>query len=303
VLFAIDSSGEALARSQSERASRHIDVGTAPAVARDVPRLIVSTDAWRAQRPGGGTIGQRWLDPDGVLIATGGRDGGTWWMNWAGLATYVFGPIGPVTAYVEPGASLVTLHDSFTRGVLPVVMAAREHEAFHASGIATSNGIVALCAPSGAGKSTLAFALATRGFQHWADDAIVLDADDDAPHAIAMPFPARVDAEARARISGRVSVAAPGTRAPLRTIYFLRRDAALNVAVPVIMPIEGPARFERLLAHVHPFELSAADRTRRMVERLLRVARRTAMYELRFAPSLTHLPVLAARAVEHIASA
>jgi hypothetical protein len=267
-----------------------------------IPRLEVSAGVWDPVLPGGGPVRQRWLDVDGALVATGGADRERWWMHWPSLGTYVFGSDGPVVAYPVPGSSYAALEDSFTRGVIPVVMLARGCEALHGSAVLNGSGVVGFCARSGTGKSSLALALARQGTVLWADDTVALPWADDRVESVALPFPVRVDDKAREALGRRVDVrfADAGTRETLRRVYFLTRDATMDPGRPELTPVTGGSRFERLLAHAHPFELATDARRRVMIERLLRIAAAVPLYELRFAPSLEHLPLLAQSVSAHL---
>jgi hypothetical protein len=265
--------------------------------------LDVSAGAWHPALPGGGPVRQQWRDADGLLVAIGGADRGRWWMHWPTLGTYVFGPDGPVVAYPSLGSSQAALVDSYTRGVVPVVMLARGCEALHASAVLTDAGVVGFCALSGTGKSSLALALGVHGLPLWADDTVAIA--PDGIEVVALPFPVRVDDEARTSLGSPADVlmVEPGQRRPLRRIYFVRRDATLDAGGPTLTPLAGASRFERLLAHAHPFDLATDRRRRVMIERLLRIAGAVPMYELRFAPSLEHLPLLARSVHAHVCSA
>jgi hypothetical protein len=248
-------------------------------------------------------VRQRWLDAGGALVAAGGATGDGWWMHWPHLATYVFGAEGHVRAHAAPSSHPADIADSYTRGVLPVVLLAREHEALHASAVLHGGSVTAFCAASGTGKSSLALAVAARGDDHWADDTVILPPRDGGLDALSLPFPARVDEDARARLAGagaRVCAVAPETLAPLRRIYMLVRDAAVDPQSPIFTDVRGSNGFERLLAHAHPFDLSAGGRRRRMIHRLMQVAAAAKICELRFGPSLDCLPALAARVREHL---
>jgi hypothetical protein len=224
-------------------------------------------------------------------------------MQWPYLATYVFGASGDVLAHPQPGSHSEHITDSFARGVLPVVLVAREHEALHASAVSTDDGVTAFCAASGTGKSSLALAIACGGGDHWADDTVLLDSEAGRLDAVSLPFPARVDDAVRACLRGVADVekVAPGTRAPLRRVYLLVRDHAVNPRFPVFTDVPPARRFERLLAHAHAFDLSGQARRRRMIERLMHAAAATQVCELRFGASLQHLPALAARVRRHMA--
>jgi hypothetical protein len=166
--------------------------------------------------------------------------------------------------------------------------------------------LAAFCAASGTGKSTLALAVAAEGGEHWADDTVILTPRPGGVEALSLPFPARVDHHARAHVHGagaRICAVPPETLAPLRRIYLLVRDAAVDPQSPIFTDVRGSSGFERLLAHAHPFDLSPADRRRRMIERLMQTAATAQICELRFGPSLQCLPALAARVRGHLTAA
>ena len=268
-----------------------------------LPRLEISSAPWRPARPDGGPVRQRWLDVGGALVAAGGANRDGWWMRWPNLATYAFGAEGDVCAHTAARSSPADIADSYARGVLPVVLLAREHEALHASAVLFGGYVAAFCAASGTGKSTLALAVAAEGGEHWADDTVILAPRPGGVEALSLPFPARVDHHVRAHVRGagaRVCTVAPETLAPLRRIYLLVRDASVDPQSPIFTDVGGSNRFERLLSHAHPFDLSAADRRRRMIERLMQTAATAQICELRFGPSLHCLPALAARVRGHL---
>jgi hypothetical protein len=169
--------------------------------------------------------------------------------------------------------------------------------------VADTRGVVALCASSGTGKSTVALALGTGGLRHWADDTVVYHLPADDPVVVRLPCPVRVDAEARAALGSAAIDADPADERPLRRIYHLVRDPGLDPARPSITPVAAAARFDRLLAQAHPFDLDGETRRRRFIEALLRVSAKVDAWELRFAPSLAALPTLARTLRAHMESA
>jgi len=224
-------------------------------------------------------------------------------MRWPGLATFVFGPDGDVLAYAVPEANPATLTDTYTRGVVPVVLLAREHEALHASGVSHNGFVTALCARSGTGKSALALAASASGDRHWADDTIIIQVTPAGVAALSVPFPVRTDADVRSSLGMATTdspAVPPGILEPLGRVYLLLRDSSIDPVAPVFSDVPASDRFERLLAHTHPFDLSTPDRRRRMIERWMHTAATVRVCELRFAPSLQALPALAARLREHM---
>jgi hypothetical protein len=246
-------------------------------------------------------VRQRWLDAFGRLVAFGGQSEAGWWMRWPGLGTYTFSTAGPVVVEPQRGTDPARLTDSYLRGVVPVVLLAREHEALHASAVLGTHGLTAFCARSGTGKSSLALAVAARGGRLWADDTVVLRVSDQDVLACALPSLPRVDEPVRAAFgpSTRPDAPSAGLTAPLRRVYLIVRDETVDPAVPRIGEVPAAGAFEKLLAHAHPFDLSGPERRRRMIERMLRVARSTPVFEVRFAPALPQLPGLAAAVARH----
>jgi len=107
---------------------------------------------------------------------------------------------------------------------------------------------------------------------------------------------------ARAPVSTGGAPAAGPDRRPLTRIYHLVRDERLDPRKPAFSPVRPAARFERLLAHAHPFEMGPEERRRAFVEALLQMAQLTDCWECRFAPSLADLPSLAGAVRRHMES-
>jgi hypothetical protein len=252
-------------------------------------------------------VRQQWLDHEGRLIATGGRLGDAWWMHWRGLATFWFGDAGPVRAEPVRPELEQDLHDIFLRGVVPVVLLARGFEALHASAVVEPAGVIALCATSGTGKSTIALSIASAGARHFADDTVVYQVIGGRPVASGLPFPVRVEPDARQAVDlaerDSLSSMPSAGSAPFHRIYHLVRDSGLDPADPIFSPVPPERRFELLLAHAHPFDMGGEDRRRSFMEHLLTLARTVAVHECRFAPELAALPSLAAAIRAHAAGA
>ena len=264
-------------------------------------RVLATGSAW----PAGEElhVGQQWLDVDGRLVARGGVRQGRWLMDWPGLGTYRFGPFGDVEVFPVAGADPAPLQDSFVRGVIPVVLLARGHEAVHGSAVAVNGNVFAFVAQSGTGKSSLALGLAARLGSQWADDTVLLSRDPGPPQSLSLQFPPRVDGGARDAMglqTREVPRIPAGVTLPLSRIYVVRRDPALAADQPVIADLTPAALFEGMLPHAHPFDLGGQDRRRRMLERLLAVAAGVRGCELRFAPSLGALPRLVETVAQHL---
>ncbi len=224
-------------------------------------------------------------------------------MEWPELATFWFGPTGPVRATTTRRATDSRIHDIFVRGVTPVVLVMRGDEALHASAVLCESGsVVALCAVSGTGKSTMAYAMAAAGARHFADDTVLYRLEDDRPLAIRLPFPVRIDENARTAVgrTGDDWLAWRGVEArPLERVYQLVRDERVPPRAPSFRAVDAVSRFEVLLSHAHPVEMGGAARQRTFVEHVMGLARRVEVWECRFTPSLDALPDMAARVLDH----
>ena len=268
-----------------------------------LPRLRIEP---AARRDAPGDARQRWFDHQERLIATGGRTDRSWWMHWPGLATFWFGETGNVRAESHAPGREHDLQDIFTRGVTPVVLLARGFEGLHASAIDAGDGTAAaLVGTSGTGKSTIAFAVASTGLRHLADDTVVYQTTGGSPTTFELPFPVRIDASVRHSLSAvvqppDVSVIVPGPR--LGRIYHLVRDESIDPSHPVLAAVPPARRFEVLLAHAHPFEMGSEERRRASMESLFTLARVTDVWECRFAPDLSKLRLLAAAIRDHLCS-
>ena len=281
-------------------------MGRSPALVCERPRLEIAAHGAHSPDPPG-PVAQRWLDHDGRLIATGGRSQSGWWMHWPGLATFLFDDDGPVRALPARAGLDETIRDSFIRGVTPVVFIARGYEGLHASATLHSRGLVALLGTSGTGKSTTAFALASLGAEHFADDTIIYSTHAGSAVACRLPFPVRVTAPAASFVEPPVAstVGAPAAStveppARIHRIYHLVRDPLVDPLAPEFEAVGTERRFELLLAHAHPFDMGGAERRRRFIESLMTLARDVDVWSCRFGPRLDALPAFAAALADHI---
>jgi len=275
-----------------------------PGPAVELPELVVvSGDPLPDAASGKGSALQTWRDHAGRLVATGGRVAGAWWMDWPELATFWFGPAGPVRATTTRRSNDPQVKDIFIRGVTPVVLVTRGDEALHASAVACDDGtVVALCAASGTGKSTMAYAMAVAGARHFADDTLLYRFDGGRPMAIRLPFPTRVDENVKSavgRAPGDWLAWTGGEGRPLKRVYQLLRDDGAPARAPAFRAIDPVASFEILLSHAHPAEMGGPARQRAFIEHVMALARQTEVWECRFTPSLEALPDLAAQVLNH----
>jgi len=143
----------------------------------------------------------------------------------------------------------------FVESMAYVILAPRHIVAIHAACVSRDGAGILLSGASGAGKSTLAFACAKARFTYVADDCAWLLVESEDRTALGRPHVVRLREDAvshfpeiarwvpRARPTGKIAIEVPtaelpeiatATRAPIRQIVFLARDA------------EGPDGIERV---------------------------------------------------------
>jgi len=225
-------------------------------------------------------------------------------MHWPAIGLFLIDPSSDeVIVHPARSARAADIDDTYVRGVLPVVFLAQGYEALHASAVQIGDRVVAFAAESGTGKSTLAAAVSRIYGAQWADDTTLCWIDSGAPASVALPFPQRIDAPARVAlttIAGEPRFALPGSSAPLAAMYVVKR-ADLRLGFAEFRRVPEAVAFRRLLAHAHPFELTAG-RSRQLIERMLLVASRIPVIELRVRSGLQHLPAVASLVSRHAAS-
>jgi hypothetical protein len=248
-----------------------------------------------------------WRGVDEGVFAYGYREGGRWWMRWPAVGTFLIRPDSPaVTVTAEPGVDRPVIDDAFDRAVRPIALMQREFEVLHASAVATSRGVVALCAVSGTGKSTVAAALTGVGLERWADDFVALHMTGEGAWCPYLPSRTRLDAPAAAAIAALSSTPAPpGDRssrsgARLQAVLILRRDPGLPAALAVGSPLLPSQAFTALLPHSHESPLADDDRLRRSLERYLDLAASVPVIEVRLRPGLSRLAEVAGKLADFL---
>ena len=258
-----------------------------------MPRLEPGDEDFAAPA---GPVLQQWEDGSRRVIATGGVCSRGWWMEWDGLATFVFDQEGDVFVRAARPGMDPTVRHVFEKAVLPIVMVARGYEAFHASAVRVPSGVIGFLGLSGTGKSTTAEALTRLGLDHYADDTLVYRLVGDRPLAVRLNFPGAIpDA---GRTDGTAS-ASDDRSESLHRIYHLRRDPAQDPESPAFVQVPPAKRFDLLLTHAHPFDMGPPARRRAFITNVMTVARVVDVWECHFAPDVESLPSLAGAIKRH----
>jgi hypothetical protein len=128
----------------------------------------------------------------------------------------------------QGGADDSRIEALWLSSVLPLVVQSRGREVLHASAVAGPSGVVVLCGPSGAGKSTLAGALAMRGHELVADDALPFQVSDGAAVALPLRFSLRLRPRSAELLetASRGTPVAPAQPSLISTVVVLEPDPA-----------------------------------------------------------------------------
>ena len=230
---------------------------------------------------------QVWAE-GGQVCGYGYTAAGARWIHLPGIATYrLGGQAGEAVA--APVASVERVGDAYERTVLPFALAAAGQEVLHASGVAGKHGVVALCGDSGTGKTTLAMALATRGHQLWADDAVAFDASTTPVRALPLPFAMNVRPASAEFFYGRaeshrvIGLHHTHEPKPMAAVVMANRDEGDRLAAPALVERLDPASALPLaLHHGYCFDPDDQERRQGMIDAYLDLVTRVPIYQLEF---------------------
>ena len=240
-----------------------------------------------------------WRDNDGAPCAYGQTVDSQHWMHIPRVGSFAFeSESGSVEVVAEEGASPELVQDAYLRMVLPMVLQVSGQEVLHGSAVATSAGVLALCAVSETGKSTLAYDLSERGHPLWADDAVVFDASSPSVRVLPTPFAVRLRPASAEFFKQQYKDDThtlcwefPTRRepAPLAGLCVLERlpdSAPRPVEVVRLAPTEA---FAAALPHAYCFSLRDPARKGRMMRQYLDLARRAPVFKVSFQAGLDKL--------------
>jgi hypothetical protein len=116
-----------------------------------------------------------WHLPGGEKWLSCAKTEGGYLLRFNELADFTIDRIGSeIVCMPRPGIPEDTIQHLLLDQVLPLVVNLRGGEALHASGVLTSQGVVAFAGPAGSGKSTVAGSLVKEGFPFVSDDCLTL---------------------------------------------------------------------------------------------------------------------------------
>ena len=232
---------------------------------------------------------ETWRDATGRACAYAYEIAGQFWMDWPGVARFSFDRQGhQISAWPEPHVHIVDIERVHRRAVVPAALQRLGYEVLHASAVRCRRGVLGFCGEAGAGKSTFAFALAGRGFRHWADDTLVIDATCVPPLAVPIPFDTALRPASAGHLLGVEGVyrgvveRASGAPTELAALVLLERAEA-DDAPPRVERLTSLAALQRLLLHACTFSTRTTELRRVLTEDYLAIADVVPVLTLRYA--------------------
>lgn len=271
---------------------------------------MLTLDFAHGEAPRIGRKVNEWLDDRGEFYARAFSDEELQWIDWCGVGVFAFSPnSNGVQVWPVADAHYEAIADIFSRFIQPLILQASGWQLMHAGASIGPAGVVAFCGRSGSGKSTLAFAMQRAGWQQFADDALVLQIDDEGVTACPLPFRPRLRSDSRAHFAGdHVSSLSEAASAetPLAAVYVLRHDVNLTGTHVSLVP--QAQAFSEVLAHAECFDAQEPKHTRRLVKSYLELVARVPVFTLAYRPDfqsireLTHLVSSSVAGINLIAS-
>lgn len=267
-----------------------------------IPQLQISDSPLAPFLPSNLSDAEAWYDPTGTVCSHGFIRKHECYLYFPRLALFRFDKTtASVLALVDNDSPKELIHDVYRRNVLPFILHLRGFEVLHASAVHINNQVVAFCARSGTGKTTIAAALAQRGYDTWADDAVMVRMQDNEVWSESLPFSLRLRADAKTHLETAVSnvprlknegrrCCHPGERARLSALVLLQRQPTTRKQTTTSRedPVPGE-EFRELLEHGYFFGLANGQRKRTTLQRYLEIFANVQTYRVSLQGGLEHL--------------
>lgn len=245
------------------------------------------------------TVGRQvneWSDERGKVFARAFSSGSHYRIDWIGLGAFAFRPGSrDVRVWPEPDAPHEELSDTFDRLLQPIILQALGQQALHAAAAVGPSGTIAFCGNSGSGKSTLGFALRQGGYRQLADDALVLQLEQDRVNVCPLPFTPRLRQATRLHFGYPDRIPPPPVHLQtndlvLSSVFLLRQDD--QIKSPQATALRRAQAFPALLAHAYCYDAQDPNHTRRLVDSCLAIVSLVPVFALHYRPDLQQLPQL-----------
>jgi hypothetical protein len=246
--------------------------------------------------PATGRQVNEWTDECGKVFARAFSSDDHYQIDLPGLGAFAFRPGSrDVLVWPEPNARHKEVSDTFDRLLQPVILQALGKQALHAAASVGPSGTIAFCGNTGSGKSTLGFAMGQAGYRQLADDALVLQLEQDRVRVCPLPFAPRLRAASRPHFGYSDEI--PASRVDLRpddlvlsAIFLLRQDEQTERSRLALLP--QAQAFSALLAHAYCYDAQDPNHTRRLVDSYLAIVSLVPVFALQYRPDLQRLPQL-----------
>jgi hypothetical protein len=246
--------------------------------------------------PGTGRQVNEWTDECGKVLARAFSSDDHYRIDWPGLGAFAFRPGSrEVLVWPEPDARHEEISDTFDRLLQPVILQALGKQALHAAASVGPSGTIAFCGSARSGKSTLGFAMRQAGYRQLADDAVVLQLEQDRVSVYPLPFAPRLRPASRLHFGYSEQIPAPPVDLrpadlALSAMFLLRQDDQIERPQLTVLP--QAQAFSAVLAHAHCYDVQDPTHTRHLVESYLAVVSLVPVFALQYRPDLQRLPQL-----------
>ena len=237
-----------------------------------------------------------WTDECGKVFARVFSSDDHYRIDWPGVGAFAF-RLGSrdVLVWPEPDARHEEISDTFGRLLQPVILQALGKQALHAAASVGPTGTIAFCGNAGSGKSTLGFAMRQAGYRQLADDALVLQLEQDRVSVCPLPFAPRLRPVSRLHFGYADQNPAPHVDVwpadlVVSAIFLLRQDEQAERPRPVLLP--QAQAFPAVLAHAYCYDAQDRSHIRRLVDDYLAMVSRVPVFALQYRPDLQRLPQL-----------
>ena len=238
---------------------------------------------------------QQWQGAGDAVCAYGYSGDGWWALEWPTVGTFRFGPaLGEsVEVITEPGVARDLASDVYRRAVLPLMHQAAGDETLHASAVISAHGALAFCGDRGAGKSTIAYALAAKGFEQCADDALVLKVAPGEIRTVPVPFvPKLRPASLQLLRADRAPRVQQSPHAAILAAVFVLEQSERPYSEPRVEPLAAGDGLCRLLKHAHCFNTVDPASRQRLLQNYIDIAAGVRLFSVTYRPGLERLEKL-----------
>jgi hypothetical protein len=245
--------------------------------------------------PATGRQVNEWTDACGTVFARAFSSDDHYRIDWPGVGAFAFRPGSrDVLVWPEPDARREDISDTFDRLLQPVILQALGKQVLHAAAAVGPCGTIAFCGNAGSGKSTLGFAMRQAGYRQLADDALVLQLEQDRVSVCPLPFAPRLRPASRLHFGADQNPAPAVDLRPadlvLSAIFLLRQDEQTERPRLALLP--QAQAFPAVLAHAYCYDAQDRNHTQRLVDDYLAIVSLVPVFALHYRPDLQRVPQL-----------